>query len=437
MTLRERQQNEIERALRQLKRHDDAFGNSATRLMQLALNESLLSSKTIRFFGEQEQIHKDLTARGLLVAASATARRTIETALANLQITGPFQSAAFDEGRLAWISKYLGELVHYRHVPPDPETAFNSLNISKQLLELVASNIANSRVDLSKLGTISGSSALAALDFSTFTDNLGQLESIKASYSGQLAGALRDLLDEQDVSDASTDHVNELISEKVRSLPQGIISAEGLLTVVFTVIAVLWAYGYFNKADRADATAKTRSRRSKHLDKLVESLVVEASRLIPQLDLGKYYLVDREASLRSKPDAKSAVLGSLSPNRKVRVVQNNHKWLYVEYFDEIQGVLEYGWSLKKYFKRVQAPNQRARAFITNPQPVNSVSSITDDERLAITDRWEETNTRRVELIKRLIDKKISVSEQTELDYLQHLTDERIRLLAPLPRFVEE
>ena len=55
-----------------------------------------------------------------------------------------------------------------------------------------------------------------------------------------------------------------------------------------------------------------------------------------------------------------------------------------------------------------------------------------NELLAITADWEQTNTRRFQLIEKEIKRKIRANEKRELDYLQQLTDARIELLAPLP-----
>ncbi len=55
-----------------------------------------------------------------------------------------------------------------------------------------------------------------------------------------------------------------------------------------------------------------------------------------------------------------------------------------------------------------------------------------NELLAITADWEQTNTRRFQLIEKKVKRKIRANEKSELDYLQQLTDARIELLAPLP-----
>lgn len=54
------------------------------------------------------------------------------------------------------------------------------------------------------------------------------------------------------------------------------------------------------------------------------------------------------------------------------------------------------------------------------------------EFLAITADWEDTNERRVSLIHRKVTGDITGDDEKELNYLQGLTDSRIRLLAPSP-----
>ncbi len=65
-----------------------------------------------------------------------------------------------------------------------------------------------------------------------------------------------------------------------------------------------------------------------------------------------------------------------------------------------------------------------------PQGFTEILRLSD--LLAITVDWEQTNKRRFQLIEKKVKRNISSDEKYELAYLQHLTDTRIRLLAPLP-----
>jgi hypothetical protein len=150
--------------------------------------------------------------------------------------------------------------------------------------------------------------------------------------------------------------------------------------------------------------------------------------------------VDREVTLRLKPKAKSPVFGLLFPDQKVRVIQRRHKWIYVEYVDEIEGVPKYGWAYKKYFHSMSLGKLSKLnisldklSSIVPPGCSGQLSKfLTPEERIAITDNWEEINAKRVDLIQRKLRNDITAPEEQELEYLQRLTDKRIRLLAPLP-----
>ena len=78
-------------------------------------------------------------------------------------------------------------------------------------------------------------------------------------------------------------------------------------------------------------------------------------------------------------------------------------------------------------KRRGVPFEQKEYF---PQDFTEISRLS--ELLAITVDWEQTNTRRFQLIEKKVKRNISSDEKRELTYLQQLTDARIRLLAPLP-----
>jgi hypothetical protein len=66
-----------------------------------------------------------------------------------------------------------------------------------------------------------------------------------------------------------------------------------------------------------------------------------------------YYIVQRPVNVRIKPSNKSNKLDILYPNNKVRLIKSRHKWIFVEYFDFIEGIPKTGWVYKKYLIRVK------------------------------------------------------------------------------------
>lgn len=78
-------------------------------------------------------------------------------------------------------------------------------------------------------------------------------------------------------------------------------------------------------------------------------------------------------------------------------------------------------------KRRGVPFRQTRYF-----PEAFSDALTLQQFLSITADWGVTNERRVQLIHKQVDKRISAEEEDELHLLQKLADSRIRLVAPLP-----
>jgi hypothetical protein len=433
MRFSEDQNREIEEALRHLRDMDRALIGS-----QIDFWSRSSADKEIKAISEAGK----LSIRNAIQVLSITARHAIERtvtdfhafAVSSVQRAAieTLQATEFSRARLIDIAQIRNATIHTQFAP---SMAALESTLSRRTLEEAAQAIAEAnRFDISKLGAISGSSALAALDFSKFDTDLEYIQVINNSYSGQVATALRDLLSSPDISEDTLKPVRDLISSKINSLPQGRISAEGLLTLILTLITALIAYGSYESATNQplESVKPTEwSTRSAQIRGLIQQLVTDTSRLIPVEDPNTYCLVERIAELRLKPRAKAFSVGSLFPNQRVRIVERSHKWIHIEYFDEIEGVPRYGWAYKKYFRPIPLSK-----FNTALKPVHGrkpePSGLSNEERLAITDNWEETNARRVGLIHKKIKNEITATEERELEHLQHLTDERIRLVAPLP-----
>ena len=61
-----------------------------------------------------------------------------------------------------------------------------------------------------------------------------------------------------------------------------------------------------------------------------------------------YYVVLRPTFLFSNSNTKSSRQGILFPNTYLKVIVKRKKWLYIEYFDFVNGIPKYGWVIKKY-----------------------------------------------------------------------------------------
>lgn len=66
-----------------------------------------------------------------------------------------------------------------------------------------------------------------------------------------------------------------------------------------------------------------------------------------------YYIVKRQVQVKVKPTFNSPTIVIIYPNQKVKILKKNHKWIYIEYFDYIDGVPKTGWASKKYLVKMK------------------------------------------------------------------------------------
>jgi len=64
------------------------------------------------------------------------------------------------------------------------------------------------------------------------------------------------------------------------------------------------------------------------------------------------YIVLRAVKLRTQSNTgkESHIISVLYPNQKVELLKRNKKWIYIGYFDHVDGVPKTGWVYKKYLK---------------------------------------------------------------------------------------
>ena len=62
----------------------------------------------------------------------------------------------------------------------------------------------------------------------------------------------------------------------------------------------------------------------------------------------EYRITNRTCEIKLKPKSKTLTLAKLPKDFEVVVLQINHKWVYVSYFDPIDNLPQTGWIMKKY-----------------------------------------------------------------------------------------
>jgi hypothetical protein len=171
---------------------------------------------------------------------------------------------------------------------------------------------------------------------------------IQALRADAFAGTLMNYVRENTkVSDDAIEELQEIVDEKVKNLPQGRISADGILNLILTVVLFLAGIAY--QEMRNNHTPPCSALTETQVERIVQS-IEKTKTLIPENDDHTYYVVERVVAIRIRPNNRSPAVGLLYPNQKVRLEKRNHQWIYVEYFDYIEGIPKMGWVNKKYLK---------------------------------------------------------------------------------------
>jgi hypothetical protein len=225
-------------------------------------------------------------------------------------------------------------------------------SISQFRVDTMADIIARVHGDIDRWHGVAGSAAIAAIG----SAQLGILDSVRSSFARSMADALRTAFEVSKEDEAAFEPVQQLIEDKVATLPHNQVTAEGLWRIFIDILVALLAIGQFGIAlyqvKDARQTANTQSAQFNHLVSVLQRIAANTEQLIPEQDENIYYVVERRVNLKLKPHNRSLTIVTLSPNQKVRLERMNHKWIYIEYFDYLDGVPRYGWADKKYLKRL-------------------------------------------------------------------------------------
>ncbi|HEU0144140.1 MAG TPA: hypothetical protein VFQ47_05085 [Nitrososphaera sp.] len=178
--------------------------------------------------------------------------------------------------------------------------------------------------------------------------------SLRGSFAGIAAATLRQALEGLDERDEQAfNQLEQLIDEKIATLPHNQVTAESLWRFLIMLFIALGGLGTgFYQIKDAKQSSAIQAEQQVQIMKVLEHIAFNTGQLIPKPDQNIYYVVERQVNLKLKPNNRSATIVIIYPNQKVRLVQMNHQWIYIEYFDYLEGVPKYGWANKKYLKRV-------------------------------------------------------------------------------------
>lgn len=171
------------------------------------------------------------------------------------------------------------------------------------------------------------------------------------SFAGQVLEALHGIYESSDAEsgERNASIIEGLYEEIQKKHSPSLVSRQGLIQILIALIIF---------AIQMQEGAKTEERVSDLILRMqatiVERLEEKKSEAAPKGKLEIYFIVQRRTRLLQQPKPKGAVVGWLYPNQMTSLIEKKGKWIYVQYFDYIDGVPKNGWVLKKYVKRAAA-----------------------------------------------------------------------------------
>lgn len=168
-----------------------------------------------------------------------------------------------------------------------------------------------------------------------------------------------------------------LIINKCRELAVEPTTYWAMVKFAFTIFAFLYPLydNHLTEKRVTESVNQTRTEILREVEKLKPAQVEEV-----------YYVVEREAKLKNHPRPKSPTIQLLSPNQRLKLVKSKGKWIYVEYFDYIEGVPKTGWVLKKYTKRIDLP-EASRSSTLQGKSALEVSETALLSEQALAEDW--------------------------------------------------
>ncbi len=197
---------------------------------------------------------------------------------------------------------------------------------------------------------------------SAFLEQIKRISNLQQTFAVQLAESLFSAIKFDGENEQGTnENFKTVIETTIQNQPDAKSKLE-VLTFIFTIIGVVFGgigaifgggqfyYSYLQyESSRQDSIDN-----DKKFSQFMEVLQ-EIARKIDRSTESKevYCLVERQVNVRIKPNFNSATIVVIYPNQKVRLVKKEHKWIYIEYFDYIDGVLKNGWVSKKYLVKIK------------------------------------------------------------------------------------
>ncbi len=182
-----------------------------------------------------------------------------------------------------------------------------------------------------------------------------EIEKIRDTFIGNLTVSMRDAIFDSENEQEALEKIETLVEEKLESLPQDGFTRVELLTIIISILGLLLTFyqsalSTYQFLDSQKSSQEQKASTEKVI-LLLEKIVDNTNPVEDGKDI--YYIVERNVDVKRQPSYKSLTVDYLPSNAKVRLLQSNHKWIFIEYVDYLEVVPRYGWVSKKYLKRLE------------------------------------------------------------------------------------
>lgn len=182
-------------------------------------------------------------------------------------------------------------------------------------------------------------------------------EDITSTFYGQSIAAIQKMQDASDPDEIEKqiNGIENAVLESIRRTPRIRISFEAWINIILAI--VLFMYNAIS-TEKFQTAMEQKTDVIEHLENKIsgsqQKMYDALSEYMQEHDKsGTYYVVVRKAILRLKPSTKSPAVSVTFPNQKVNLEKRKGKWIYVTFFDYVDGVTRSGWVLKKYLKIIR------------------------------------------------------------------------------------
>jgi len=232
-----------------------------------------------------------------------------------------------------------------------------------QISSLPIPEIAEIQARIDKLGIRQIYIDSAMIDVVRSIQNAIKVDRFTLSFLSNLVSQLEAIQDatEQQDTEAITTHIQELwalMIVRIRLLAPNASSCEGIFNLLIAIIIFI-----YQTVDTAQMEKRLKESTAAELVKVVKREVKEGNaELLKAIEALQptqaerqrtSYFIKRESALKIRPSSKAATIANMYPNQKVILVKTKGRWIYIEYFDYVEGLPKAGWVLKKYANRIE------------------------------------------------------------------------------------